>query len=293
MSTDPFHEGERAVQARAGLTAETAPSGRGIAAALPAQMDRLLSPFRLAVAASRDGGGRVWASLLTGPPGFLHPLDERRLLVRTLGHPDDPLAANVRAQPAVGLLAIDLAARRRYRVNGRGTADEDRGLLIEVEQVYANCPQYIHPRRLEAPAEAVPPGPARHGARLTPAQQSWIAAADTFFIASAHPTRGADASHRGGNPGFVRVRDAGRLAFPDYPGNNMFNTLGNLAVDARAGLVFPDFERGGALQLTGRARLQWAAEGPEATVLFDVEEALELPGAGVHATLLGRAPEAP
>ena len=116
MSTDPFHEGERAVQARAGLTAETAPSGRGIAAALPAQMDRLLSTFRLAVAASRDGGGRMWASLLTGPPGFLHPLDERRLLVRTLGHPDDPLAGNVRDQPAVGLLAIDLAARRRYRV---------------------------------------------------------------------------------------------------------------------------------------------------------------------------------
>src|SRR5262249_33115503 len=151
------------------------------------------------------------------------------------------------------LLAIDLATRRRYRMNGRGTLDDD-GLLVEVEQVYANCPQYIHPRRLEPGQAPSPPG-ARSvlGAALAARQQSWIAAADTFFIASTHPTRGADASHRGGGPGFVHVLDPARLSFPDYPGNNMFNTLGNLAVEPRAGLVFPDFETGNTLQLSGRA----------------------------------------
>jgi predicted pyridoxine 5'-phosphate oxidase superfamily flavin-nucleotide-binding protein len=84
--------------------------------------------------------------------------------------------------------------------------------------------------------------------------------ADTFFIASAHPKRGADASHRGGRPGFVEVAGNGRrLAFPDYSGNRMFQTLGNLAVNTRTGLLFLDWETRNTLQLTGRAQITWDA----------------------------------
>jgi hypothetical protein len=86
---------------------------------------------------------------------------------------------------------------------------------------------------------------------------SLIRRADTFFVATAHATRGADASHRGGNPGFVKVLDQSTLRIPDYQGNSMFNTLGNLAVHPNAGLVFPDFENRRILQLTGRAEVLW------------------------------------
>ncbi len=80
--------------------------------------------------------------------------------------------------------------------------------------------------------------------------------ADTFFIASAHPQRGADASHRGGRPGFVVVADGGRrLTFPDYSGNRMFQTLGNLTVNPRTGLLLLDWKTGSTLQLTGRAQI--------------------------------------
>ena len=81
--------------------------------------------------------------------------------------------------------------------------------------------------------------------------------ADTFFIASGYRDEGdsaafgMDASHRGGERGFVRVVDEGRLEFPDYAGNNHFNTIGNLVLDPRAGFLFVDFETGGLLQLTG------------------------------------------
>lgn len=60
----------------------------------------------------------------------------------------------------------------------------------------------------------------------------------------------------------------------------MFNTLGNLLVEPRAGLLFPAFERGGALLLTGQAEPRWSAAGRE--LVFRVEEALELPGALGH-----------
>lgn len=126
---------------------------------------------------------------------------------------------------------------------------------------------------------------------LTAAQQAWIAAADTFFIASGHradgdhPAFGMDASHRGGDRGFVEVTDGTRLVFPDYAGNNHYNTIGNLAVDPRVGLLFVDFETGSLLQLTGRATIDWdspaVADSPGARrlVTIDIDDVIEMPGA--------------
>lgn len=70
------------------------------------------------------------------------------------------------------------------------------------------------------------------------------------------------------------------LLIPDYAGNNMFNTVGNILVEPRAGLLFLDFARGGALQFTGRAELRWNEGGRE--IAFRVEETVELPGALGH-----------
>jgi predicted pyridoxine 5'-phosphate oxidase superfamily flavin-nucleotide-binding protein len=172
------------------------------------------------------------------------------------------------------------------RFNGKGMFGPERGIFLMVEQVYGNCPKYIQARRpapAEAPASAARP-PQRFR-RLTDRHRRWIAGADTFFIASFHPEGGADASHRGGSPGFVRTLSDRTLVFPDYPGNNMFNTLGNITACPLAGLLFVDFERGDLLQLTGRASLVWDQEtvaghpgAQDAVVAFEVDEAVETPG---------------
>ena len=62
-------------------------------------------------------------------------------------------------------------------------------------------------------------------------------------------------SHRGGKPGFVVVSSSTTVAFPDYRGNFAFNTLGNLQVDARCGLLFIDFATGDTLQLAGHGEV--------------------------------------
>jgi predicted pyridoxine 5'-phosphate oxidase superfamily flavin-nucleotide-binding protein len=87
--------------------------------------------------------------------------------------------------------------------------------------------------------------------------------ADTFFIASAHPLarsnpgaeRGVDVSHRGGRPGFVRVDADDVLTVPDFTGNSFFNTLGNLLLEPRAGLLFIEHDSGDTLQVAARAEI--------------------------------------
>jgi predicted pyridoxine 5'-phosphate oxidase superfamily flavin-nucleotide-binding protein len=232
----PFHAGELEVQARLLAREDADRVGRIVASEIPDAVRPFLRRQRMAVVASLDAEGRPWASLLTGPAGFIEATDEH--LLRIAGpSPDGLLAANLRARPELGLLVLDPRTRQGLRFNGRGFLSSDDGLFLLADEVYGNCPKYIQKRRLIGES-AGGPGKSRRSSSLGARPRALVAGADTFFIATWHPEGGADASHRGGRPGFVRVRDDRTLEFPDYPGNDMFNTLGNLAGHPRAGLLF-------------------------------------------------------
>ena len=267
----PFHPGEILVQARLGVRDDAERVGRIVGTEIPADLRPFLARQRMAVAASLDPRGRPWASLLTGHPGFIETVDAHLLRVSASPPADDPLAANLRGRGELGLLVIDVRTRQRMRFNGRGLALAD-GLFLLVEEVYGNCPKYIQKRRIvedqDDPSDVARPGPVRTGSSLDVRQRALVASADTLFMATWHPQGGADASHRGGRPGFVRVLGDSTLELSDYPGNNMFNTLGNLTGHPRVGLLFVDFETGDLLQLTGRAQIR---REPETTVRVEIE----------------------
>jgi hypothetical protein len=311
----PYHAGELAVQARAGVQELARRIGNSIGPSIPAAAQEFLRGQPLLVVASLDADGRVWASLLAGPPGFAQALDERTVLITARPAAGDPLGDNLRTGAPIGLLAIEFATRKRMRLNGvaevlsPGTGGRPGAGLpfrVHAHQVYSNCPRYIQAREWTA----IPDGRASdepgasptlsRGRALTADQQRWIERADTFFIATAHPEGGADASHRGGLPGFVRIQDDGRLVFPDYAGNTMFNTLGNIVANPSSGLLFVDFETGATLQLTGRADVIWDADrtaefaGAERVVAFDVDEAIEIAGAyPLRSRFVGYSPSNP
>jgi predicted pyridoxine 5'-phosphate oxidase superfamily flavin-nucleotide-binding protein len=143
--------------------------------------------------------------------------------------------------------------------------------VISTVEVYSNCPQHIRPRIVRE-REAVSSPTATESLALSPVQRAWITSADTFFLATAHPQRGADASHRGGPPGFVAIESPTRLRWPDFPGNNMFNSLGNLAIHPQSALLFIDFARGATLHLRGRGRIEG---DDERELVFDIDEVVE------------------
>ena len=113
-------------------------------------------------------------------------------------------------------------------------------------------------------------------------QRELIGEADTFFLATYAPGHGADMSHRGGNPGFVTVVDDTHLSWPEYAGNRMYMSLGNLLSEPRCAIVFPDWSTGRTLHLRGRAFADWdarrAAGVPKAQCMvdFEVEEVVEI-----------------
>ncbi len=277
-----YHAGELDVQARAGVREMAEQSERVIKTTMNPMAQEFLRQQPLAFVASVDAQGWVWASVVAGLPGFMEAVDQATIHIGAAPTWSDPLHDNLRVHSDVGLLIMEFATRRRMRVNGRAELQPDGSFDVHAQQVYANCPKYIQARRFEviAPAEQNTSSVSRTE-MLTAKQQEWLRHADTFFIATAHPAGGADASHRGGNPGFVASPDPNTLIWPDYVGNMMFNTLGNITSNPRSGLLFLDFNTGSTLQLTGEANIIWDEEqiarykGAERLVSYRIEQVLE------------------
>jgi predicted pyridoxine 5'-phosphate oxidase superfamily flavin-nucleotide-binding protein len=277
MHQSSYHDGERAVQERAGQAATARRNAAILSGSVLAAARPFIAEQSMVAVASIDAVGAVWASLLFGEAGFMHSEDGAHIsidLPPSQRDGWDPLWDNLSGDAcasggdALGLLFIDLGTRRRYRVNGKLARLDGQGIGVAVQEAFPNCPKYIQRRSLRhletasgAAGEMLARGHALdHG--LDDRAAALLAQADTVFLASRHPERGADVSHRGGNPGFVSMSGARTLRFPDYHGNGMFQSLGNLQIDPRAGLCIPDFASGRLLQLTGTACLQWDQPDP-------------------------------
>jgi hypothetical protein len=263
-----YHSGEIKVQVEAGAVEAASNMGRQVLPVIAHLYVDFIQSQPFAVIGATDSQGMVWGSILSGKPGFMRVVDERTLRIDVMPEVQDPLSRNFSNGIEVGLLLIDFATRRRLRLNGRMVVGEG-GFSVQTRQVYSNCPRYIQSRLCES-GDNVPCSPRQtcEVSTLNGELRDLIRRADTFFIASCHPEGGADVSHRGGFPGFVQVQDGETLIWPDYNGNSMFNTLGNIAENPHCGLLFLDFETGTTLQLSGAANIVW-----------DRERAVHFPGA--------------
>ncbi|HEX8755895.1 MAG TPA: pyridoxamine 5'-phosphate oxidase family protein [Steroidobacteraceae bacterium] len=257
MSQAAFHPDELAAQAHAGV----APMRSGIRDLMPEQHRGFFAALPYLLVAASDRAGWPLATLLEGEPGFVTSPDPGTLRIEVLPGATDPAARMIRCADDIGLLGVDFVTRRRNRANGIVSRVDADGFTVAVKQSFGNCPQYIQ-RRAITRVEALA-GEARELASLDSDAFSLIERADTFFVASrsradAGPNGGADISHRGGRPGFVRI-EGDTLLIPDFRGNRYFNTLGNLIGEPRSSLLFLDFDTGDVLQLQGLASVDWDA----------------------------------
>lgn len=204
--------------------------------------------------------GHPHAFTRTGALGFISSPDEFTLCIKSSPLTGEPEDIQLNAGDKISVVGVEYNTRRRNRMNGTISAHADGVITIKVDQSYGNCPQYIQLRQPEVLEDAVAPK-VFHSDSLTEGDIKLIQKADTLFIASRAPSLsddprdGVDINHRGGNSGFVEVLDKSTLLFPDYKGNNFYNTLGNIALDNRIGLQFIDFETSTLCNIEGRAEV--------------------------------------
>lgn len=278
----PFHAGERHWHEAIGQRdAVDAMGRRVIRDHMPQQHQEFFPLLPAVLIGLLDELGNPWATALCGPPGFAWAPDEHTLRLDARLSADDPAIGGWRHGVQAGLLGLQHHTRRRNRLNGTLRIDASGTATIGVRQSFGNCPRHIEPRECAFEtgwqASASPIQSAWEAGELTSEACAVILRADTFFIASSSASatsnelassEGVDVSHRGGPAGFVQVwqDDKGQavLSWPDFPGNRMFNTLGNIQVQPRVGLLFLDVHSGGWLWLQGKASISTSGLGPDA-----------------------------
>ena len=273
--TSPWHEGELTLQRAVGAVDMMASVGQRQLARtwMPDQHRAFYAQLPFVVLGAVDRQGDVWATLRAGQPGFMNSPDPQTLHINLEPEPNDPAQEGMGEGDAIGMLGIELHTRRRNRMNGLVRRQLAPGLEVAVSQAYGNCPRYINLRQYHfVDAQAVAP---RQLTVSDPLVRRLVTAADSFYIATyvvRDGERQVDASHRGGKPGFVRMDEDGSLTIPDFSGNLFFNTLGNILLNPRAGLVFVDFQTGDLLQMSGSAQV--LLDDPEISAFQGAERLL-------------------
>jgi len=289
----PFHAGELAIQEKLGVRERVhSYAPKFVRSFLPQQHQDLLESLPFIVVGSVNDQQQPNASILFGAPGFIRSPNETTVSIKAVPSQGDPLYRNLRMGSPLGFLAIDFETRRRNRLTGKITKADQHGFTIKVDQSFGNCPQYIQSRtpcNKSTRSENHPTGKI-----LSPLPKvdltERLEKADTFFIASSYcedandRKHGVDVSHRGGKPGFMKIT-GNTLSFPDFSGNNHYNTFGNIALNPKIGILVPDFISGDMLYIEGVAEIIWdgpkveAFKGAERLVTLQITKATLVEGA--------------
>jgi len=195
-------------------------------------------------------GGELGFTALSGPPPLVEVVEAGKLCF----HPALAAILPLRSPTLVGGLVINLARAERARLNGVLCPRADGILELVTSEMFTLCRKYM------APTAGVNPeimaGPVNR--EPMDLESSWaagvIARAETTFLASVNPAGVPDVAHRGGPQGFLALDAAKqRLQWPEFVGDGVFKSAGNVRATKTTTLLVPDLATGDALELAGTA----------------------------------------
>jgi NAD(P)H-flavin reductase len=282
LSTGGWHPGEVAVHKLLNVPANGGkPNSRG----MPPSYGYRIAASPLVAFGACDDQGRPWTTILGGERGFSRPIQQGFLGAKSLvDRKHDPVVeALLGPAPAEGellqrevplsALSVDLQNRDRVKIagrliagviNGKGAAEAGVGemeMAVLVKETLGNCPKYMNKKVIRAHL----PSPVLVSDTLPLPREALelIDKADMFFLTTGHG-EAMDTNHRGGPPGFVRVAKNAEgevlLVYPEYSGNRLYESLGNLYVNPKIGIAIPDFDTSDVLYLTGTTEIITGAE---------------------------------
>ncbi len=254
-----YNKGEIALQEKFGETKMANRVRRAIKNEIVPGAIAFIENQSMVIVSSVDENNNVWTSLLIGDYGLASVVNQNEILFDTKkiqSSTNDVFFKNTAKENSkMGSIFIELGSRRRFRINGN-VNHETTNIHLQIEEAYPNCPKYIQRRILTITKNSKKATPEiSSGTQLNTSQKTLILKSDTFFVGSQSTDEKLDSSHRGGNPGFIQILENSDLKIPDYIGNSMYNTLGNIFENPNVGLLFIDFKQGNTLQITGTASL--------------------------------------
>lgn len=262
-----FHKGEIKIQEKAGERTIGERTGRAINKKIIPVAIQFIEQQPFCLISSKDQSGETAVSALAGKEGYVKVKNEEALEIfpgLLTSNPFDVFYKNIKIHKKVGMMFLEPETRRRFRINGRVEIEKDR-FFIRVDQAYSNCPKYIQKRQLKILSNPQYYEEFLQGTSLTPGISNIIRQADTLFVGSSSPEGDMDVSHRGGLPGFITISNNDTLVIPDYQGNSMYNTLGNIEHNPHAGILIQDFRNKNSLQLSGTAKVFFNGEDEKIT----------------------------
>jgi len=237
-----YHEGQLSIQREAKTEAVAEHLAHWVGPATAFALDADLFLF-----AQPDSLGVLRFTTLSGPAPLL-----------AIGPGDDvniqflPELADQLPVGRCGGLAISLALARRARLNGAMVRREGLAVL-QSDETFTLCRKYMAPSVSLADAPAVGPVARVSVALDDPWLRSLLSRAETAFLASLSPDGGPDVAHRGGPPGFIELEPGGALHWPEYVGDGVFKSAGNVRATGHFTLLVVDAESGDGAELVGKA----------------------------------------
>ncbi|WP_164967742.1 pyridoxamine 5'-phosphate oxidase family protein [Halarcobacter bivalviorum] len=197
----------------------------------------------------------IFTTVVSGLKPFIKTLNSKELLIdlTQTSHIEKEIL-NIENLD-IGLLGLEFENRMRIRINGKASIKENR-LHIVIKEAYSNCPKYINDRKIIEELKTDNSSKIVNYEILSEECKQIIENSDTFFISSSNKEKGADVSHKGGRKGFVKIISSSKIEFYDFPGNNLYNTLGNIYLNPNISIIFIDFTDNKILHLKGTAKIK-------------------------------------
>ncbi len=262
-----YHAGQLAVQAEANTRgiADRLAQWHGPTMEYAAQADVI-------VLASAGADDALETTVLSGPPPLVEVVDESCLTF--------PASAGLRDGPCGGLV-INFEFVRRARLNGVLKRRGERMELL-AEESFTLCRKYIAPSVATGERPLLGPSRRERLAVTAPAVAELLAVTETAFLLSASPDGGPDVSHRGGRPGFITFdASTATLRWPEFLGDGVFKSAGNIRATGRLTLFVPDLDTGDGMEFVceGAAYTNSRAlRGERKDILVQHREAYPLQG---------------
>lgn len=272
----PFHRGEKAIQTQLGVRDRIEKFGQMVIRDyMPDQHREFYEQLPFIFLGHADPDGNPWASILYDQNQLIQSPDNQHLIINNNTMVGDPLKStlinnhNQGIETKLGVLGIELTSRRRNRLAVHVNNYSPENFELVIDQAFGNCPKYIQSRALTFISNKEFRQKTKkitHSNKIDKNAKNLIENSDTCFIASyienktGHASEGADVSHRGGKPGFIKVNNDSTLTIPDYQGNYHFNTFGNILENPKTGLLFINYNTGDVLMMTGVSEIVWESE---------------------------------